>query len=158
MKDSEFSQMPYRNVLLIGVGTVFGSLGAILAGMLVIGVLWPPVPDSGLIELFRAISIYAIVGAMIAAVICLVLVAPMLLLWHPVFILFRRRGYALPQAAMASAAGMSFFGAVGVCAFAELKGAAHFPPLVWPFVMVPVGISVFLANYLSFDRSGAVWE
>ncbi|WP_054004769.1 hypothetical protein [Cypionkella psychrotolerans] len=157
MKDSEFSHMPYRNVVLVGVGTVFGTLGVILLAMLGEAVVWPVDPDTTLDDLLRGLLLYAIVGGMIASGICVVLVAPMLLLWDPVFILFRRRGYALPQAAMASAGVLSFLATLGILVSFEWM-ERPLPLVGWPFVSVPVIIAVFLARYFSFVRSGAVWE
>jgi hypothetical protein len=158
MNTTEFSRLPYRNVILISVGTVFGTLSVILTVMLVSAVLWPIVPNLKVIEQLRWILIYAAVGAMIASAICVVMLAPMLILWRVFFNLLRERSYSLPQAAKLTAGSLSFMTTIFVAAFAEWKGAVHFPLPIWPFVMVPVGISVFLANYLSYDRSGAVWK
>lgn len=158
MQNVGFSQIPYRNVVLIGIGTVFGTMGFILVALLLSPVLWSPAPRLDAVELLKFVPIYVFVGVILATAICLVLAAPMLLLWRPIFILFRKRGLSLPAAAMASAGGMAFLGTIGVCSFAQWNGAAKFPAYVWPIVIVPVGISVFLANRLSYDRSGAVWE
>lgn len=158
MTDNEFSQMPYRNVVLIGVGTVFGTLGVFLAAMLGGTFIWSHKPILNLPDALNVIMLNAVVGGLIALAMCMALVVPMVALWNLTFNRFRRRGYTLPRAAMTTAGLLALFANLaGVMVFAMCVSSWK-PFLMITFVTVPTAIAVVLARYFSYDRRGAVWE
>jgi hypothetical protein len=132
-------------ILLVGVGTVFGTLGVVLAAMLLFS-LFSETSDLSVRDAFAWVAIYGFVGVGLAAMICVVVALPLLILFRVLNAHLRKKGLGMRKSAMISAGCLSFVGTVSVISVAVANQAMFLPVMAWPSVLVPVLISVLLAR------------
>jgi hypothetical protein len=153
------SETRYGRIFLIGVGTVFGTLGVIILAMIIatlntVGLI------GGISQGLKWVALYGFVGALIAAFICAVTALPMMLLWVPIFKYLIRKGYRETPAAMMTAGLLAFVASVAVIGWwggwviydtVHADGQVARVVAAGAMVSVAVGLAVALA-WASFRR------
>lgn len=137
-------------LLMLGIGTVFSTLGLVLLVLPLDG--WgssgklPSLQDFG-----TWLPLYGMVGAVIASVICLVGAIPLVILFRLIFSLLRKRGIGLRMSAMITSGGLALVVTLVVLVAATVRGAIFLPPFAWPIAVVPSIFAVVFSTLLSFD-------
>jgi hypothetical protein len=139
------------DLLMLGVGTVFSTLGLVLLVPMLISLLVSPELPS-LEEFGLSLVLYGGFGAVIACVICLVGAIPLVLLFRLVFSRLRRRGHGVRRSAMITSGGLALLGTLVVMIAATASGMIFLPAIAWPIALVPAAIATGLSTLLSFDQ------
>ena len=137
-------------VLILGVGTVFGTLGVVMAAMLLYS-LFSGTSDVSAKDAFVWVTIYGLVGAVLAAMICVVVALPLLILFRILFSQLRKKGLGTRHSAMISAGCLSFGATVSVISGAVASKAMFLPVVAWPSVLLPALLTLLLANWMFSD-------
>jgi hypothetical protein len=137
-------------VLILGVGTVFGTLGVVLAAMLLYS-LFSGTSDLSAKDTMMWLTLYGFIGAVLAAMICVVVALPLLILFRLLFSQLRKKGFGTRRSAMISAGCLSLLGTVSVILVAVANKATFLPVAAWPSVLLPALLTLLLARRMFSD-------
>ena len=135
-------------LLMLGIGTVFGTLVFVLAALILGSTLVSPDLPS-LQEFGLGLLLYGGLGAVIASVICVVGSVPLVLLFRLVFSGLRKRGIGARRSAMVTSGVLALLGSGVVVGAAHIVGFIRFPPVAWLSVIVPALLAVGLSTRLT---------
>jgi hypothetical protein len=145
------AELNILTLLLLGVGTVFGTLGVVLL-LIVLEGLSSSSAHGSLESLFSWLLIYGSVGAVIAAMVCVLAAFPMVLLFRIIFFRLKLRGNGTRRSGVISAGCSSLIGTIGVVVAAVVSDFMSFPVMAWPAILIPTGIALLLARLLFSDQ------
>jgi hypothetical protein len=135
-------------LLMLGIGTVFGTLVFLMVVLIFGSILVSPELPS-LQEFSLGLLLYGGFGAVFASAICLVGSVPLILLFRSLFSALRNHGLAARLSAMMTSGFLALLCTVVVVGAAHIFEAIRVPPLAWPMVIVPALLAVGLSTRLT---------